>query len=206
MRAFAAALPALTRATRATCAPSVAAPRVFAHSARRDGAHVLSPVAASAALGQRIARVSVAQTHAELEGTDKSGRHSCLTRVSLDYSDGAAGSAANDILAFFDVLSERSADHDHYARPGSLIVKRVVCAELPDRGELPSSFSRAPPFATRRRRRAGLLAVRVAPFNGPRHPSGASPSFYSGASASQRCSTPLPAACSAAVADQVGHT
>ena len=54
------------------------------------------------------AATAVTQTHAEIEGTDKSGRHSNLTRVAVECPD--------------------------EGKPKSLIVKRVNCAELPERG------------------------------------------------------------------------
>ena len=41
---------------------------------------VLTADEAGAALGVRVAAVRVTATHAEIDGTDKSGRHSNLTR------------------------------------------------------------------------------------------------------------------------------
>lgn len=69
---------------------------------------VLTVEAASKALGTRVASVRVAQTHAEIDGTDKSGRHSDLSRVAVECPDDPEA-------------------------PRSVIVKRVLCAELPDR-------------------------------------------------------------------------
>ena len=67
----------------------------------------LTPKLLSSMLGKSIASIDILQTHAEIDGTDKSGRHSNLTRIEV---------------------AEEGSD----ART-RLIVKRVACPELSER-------------------------------------------------------------------------